>query len=291
MATKATVIARHLVTVDGTQVEYLVAGRGPDVVLLHGLGDSADDWRGVMARLATSYRVYAPTLPGFGGPRRGVGHHGTVEPSVEGYAGFCHAFVTAKELQRPVLGGASLGGLIALRAALDRPERTRALVLIASAGLGRGVTPALQAAALPVLGDIAAGVARSRPGALLRAMGKVPMVFGRPWRVPQAWLTDQYRRAQDKLFMDTNLRALRMQVGVLGQRRIVLDELSALSVPALVLWGTNDRVIPIGQAYAAVARMPAGRLRLLDGLGHIPHVEDPDRVTAELRGFLATVAP
>jgi pimeloyl-ACP methyl ester carboxylesterase len=291
MATKTTAVARHLARVEGIEVEYLVAGQGSDVVLLHGLGDSADDWRGLMARLATSYRVYAPTLPGFGGPSRGMGRGDAVDPSVESYAGFCHAFITAKELERPVLGGASLGGLIALRAALDRPERPRALVLIAAAGLGWGITPALQAAALPVFGDIAAGVARFRLGALLRAMGKVPMVFGRPWRVPQAWLADQYHRAQDGRFMETNLRALRMQVGVFGQRRIVLDELPALSIPALVLWGTNDRVIPIGQAYAAVARMPAGRLRLLDGLGHVPHVEDPDRVAAEFRGFLATAAP
>ena len=115
------------------------------------------------------------------------------------------------------------------------------------------------------------------------------MVFGRPWRAPQAWLEDQYRRAQDPRFMETNLRALRLQIGLRGQRRIVRDELPELSVPTLVLWGTSDRVIPIGHAYAAVARMPAGRLRLLNGLGHVPHVEDPDRVAVEIRSFLAGI--
>jgi pimeloyl-ACP methyl ester carboxylesterase len=137
-----------------------------------------------------------------------------------------------------------------------------------------------------VFGDVAAGVARSRPGAALRATSKAPLVFGRPWRVPQAWLADQYRRARDGRFMETTLRSLRTQVGVWGQRRVLLGELPRLSLPALVLWGSSDRVIPVAHGRAAVDRMPAGRLRVLDGLGHLPQVEDPDRVAAELRRFL-----
>lgn len=296
MDTSTTVIERHLAMVDGIEVEYLVAGTGTDVLLLHGVGESADGWRGLMARLAPSYRVYALTLPGFGGLRRAVAGSGVEgksaardaveDPSPEGFARFCHAFVTAKGLERPVLGGHSLGGLVALRAALDQPDRVRALVLIAAAGLGREVTPVLRAATVPLFGDVAAGMARSGPGAALRAVSKAPMVFGRPWRVRPEWLADQYRRARDGRFMETTLRSLRTQVGVWGQRRVVLDELSALSLPTLVLWGGSDRVVPVAHGRAAVARMPAGRLRVLDGSGHLPHVEDPERVVAEIFRFL-----
>ncbi len=301
MQANSTAIERHLVTVGGTQVEYLVAGQGPDVVLLHGLGESGEDWRGVMTHLSPSYRVYAPTWPGLGDDRRAVqssgnaqdpgAAHGAVEnPSAEALGRFCNAFIDEKDLQRPVLGGQSLGGLIALRAALDRPDRVRALILIAAAGLGRGVTPVLRATALPVVGDIGVVIARSRPGAMLRAVSKAPMVFGRPWRIPQPWLADQYRRARDGRFIEITLRSLRMQVGVGGQRQVVLDELSALTLPTLVLWGTADRVVPVAHGRAAAALLPAGQLQVLDGLGHVPHVEDPGRVASALRGFLDGLA-
>jgi len=297
MAAHASAIARHLTTVGGIQVEYLVAGEGPDVVLLHGLGESAGDWRDVMARLAPSYRVYAPTLPGFGGDRRparepgngqdgGSAHEAVDNPSVEAFAHFCNAFITGKGLQDAVVGGHSLGGLIALRAALDQPNRLRGLILVAAAGLGRRVSPALQVAGLPVIGDLAAGMSRWAPGAVVRVASRAPMLFGRPWRVSRSWLVDQYQRAQDGRFMEATLRALRMQVGVGGQREVLLDALPALSLPTLVIWGTNDRVVPLAHGDAAAAALPAGRLRVLDGLGHVPHVEDPDRVASALRDFL-----
>ena len=291
-------LRRHLVTVSGTQVEYLRAGDGPEVVLLHGLGESADDWRGLMTRLAPSYRLFAPTLPGYGDDRRGMrdgdganGHAPDVveDASPEAFARFCNTFNTAKELRRPVLVGHSLGGLIALRAVLDRPDLWRALVLVAPAGLGRRVSPALQAAALPLVGDVAATVARSRAGAALRAAGKGPLVFGRPWRVPPAWLLDQYRRAQDGRFMETTLRALRAQVGISGQRRVMRDELPALTLPTLLVWGTADRVVPVAHGRAAAAMLPAGRLETLPRLGHVPQVEDPGRVAAVVRDFLASL--
>jgi pimeloyl-ACP methyl ester carboxylesterase len=289
MDANTTVIERHLALVEGIEVEYLVAGDGPEVVLLHGLGDSAEDWREVMARLAPSYRLYAPTLPGFGGDLGADGdgrRAGGFDPSPDGYARFVHAFVAAKDLRRPVLAGHSIGGLVALRAALNQPDGLRGLVLAAAAGLGRAVNPLLQAYALPGFGDVAASVARTAPGAALRAVSKVPMVFGRPWRVRHAWLLDQFRRAQDGRFMETTMRALRGQVGIRGQRRVVLDELPELSLPTLVLWGDSDRVVPLAQGYAAVARLPAGRLEVLGGAGHLAHVEDPDRAAAAMRRFL-----
>ena len=124
MTASTTAVERHLVSVDGTQVEYLVAGAGPDVLLLHGIGESADGWRPLMTRLAPWYRVSAVTLPGFGGLRpagvaaRNPAREGGGDPGPDGFARFVRAFIMARELDRPVLGGHSLGGLIALRTAL-----------------------------------------------------------------------------------------------------------------------------------------------------------------------------
>jgi pimeloyl-ACP methyl ester carboxylesterase len=305
MRPDGTAIERHLVTVGGTQVEYLVAGEGPEVVLLHGLGDSADDWRDVMTHLSRSYRVYAPTLPGFGGDRRAVGHpgdegadgqspgslhHAVEDPSPESFARFCNAFVDAKQIRHPILGGHSLGGLIALLATLDRPDRVRGLVLIASAGLGREITPVLQVAGLPIIGDISAQASRLWPGAALRAMSRASLLFGRPWRTPRSWLDDQYRRAQDGRFMEATLRALRLQVHAGGQRHVILNRLSAVSQPTLVVWGTADRVVPVSHARSAIARLPDGHLEIINGLGHVPHVEDPRLVASVISRFLSTLS-
>lgn len=275
---------RHLVTVGDRQVEYRAAGQGPDVVLLHGLGGSADDWGPLMLRLASSYRVYAPTLPGYGGDG------GRPEdPSPGGNTRFCLAFLDALDLRRVVLGGHSFGGMTAALSALAEPERIRALIMVAAGGLGRFVSPLLQITALPVVGEISARVARSRPGAALRTVSRTPLLFGRPWRAPGWWFKNQYRRAQDGRFMETTLRSLRTQIQPGGQRRVVLPDLSDLMQPALVVWGSADRVVPVAHGRLAADRLPNGRLAVIPGSGHQPQIEDPDRTVAVVRDFLATL--
>jgi len=120
------------VTVAGTPVRAYRAGAGPALVLLHGggLDDAQLTWAPVWAQLTPHAQVIAPDLPGFGGSPLGP-----TPATLEGYRAWLVEFLDACQLDRVFLAGLSLGGGIALRAALDEPDRVRALALIAPYGV------------------------------------------------------------------------------------------------------------------------------------------------------------
>lgn len=266
---------------------YLVAGPvgAPPLVLLHGDGDSAISWRWVMPALASSYRVYAPDFPGFGDSAKPAPPQTDYSPSF--FARFLGAFLDALGHERAVVIGSSLGGLVAIRFALDAPERVTALGLVGSAGLGRAINPGFPSLTIPGWGELAIAWAKTPLGAEQRAWWRSVLLFANPGRVPAAWLAEQDRLARLPGFMEATVAALRAVVDPGGQRYLVLGELSRLSVPTLVAWGTDDLVFPAAQARAAVARLPRGRLALIPDCGHLPHVECPDRFVAALAPFLA----
>ena len=276
------VIQEREIEVEGVLTRYLTAGDGPPLVLLHGVGDNALDWRWVMPALAHDHRVYAPDLPGSGG---------NIKPAADHYSSaffqrFVGSFMDALGAERTAVVGNSAGGLIALRMALAEPERVTALGVVAGAGLGRKVSPALRSLSLPGYGRMAVAWGRRRPGAAQRALGRSALVFARPWRVPREWLKEQYRLARLPGFLKAQLATVRAQVGIRGQREVLLDRLPDLQTPTLVVWGVRDRVLPYLQAHQAIARLPEGSLELIPNCGHLPHVEHPERFAASLARFL-----
>ena len=274
------------VAVAGLAARYLVAGAGPPLLLLHGDGESAHDWRRVIPGLARTHRVFAPDLPGFGGSARPPG-----DSSPAAFARFAAAFLDALGIERATVVGNSLGGLVALRLALAEPGRVSALVLADSAGLGRAVNPLISSLTWPVYGEAAIAWARTPLGARQRARGRGALLFGRPERIPDDWVAEQVRLARLPGFLEATLAALRATTGPTGQRDIVLDRLPSLTMPALVVWGVRDRVFPLQQAREAVARLPQGRLTLLPDCGHLSPVECPDAFLAAVSQFLEAEAP
>ncbi len=274
------------IDVDGLPTRYLTAGDvGPPLLLLHGVGDDALDWRWVMPSLARSHRVYAPDLPGSGGsagPEDADYSPVFFERSVS-------SFMDALGVERAAVVGNSLGGLVALRLALSEPERVTALGLAAGAGLGRRVSPALRSLSLPGYGGLSAAWGKTRPGAAQRALGRAGLVFARPRRAPREWLKEQYRLARLPGFLEAQLATVRAQVGLRGQREVLLERLPELrGTPTLVLWGARDRVLPPSQAHEAISRIPRGLLEVLPDCGHLPQVEQPERFASTLERFLGT---
>lgn len=270
----------------GLRTGYLVAGSGPALVLLHGDGENRSDWQWVLPELARSHRVYAPDLPGAGATEPPL-----VPASVAVYARFVAAFLDTLGIREAVIVGHSLGGLVALLVAAADPARVTALVLVDSAGLGRAINPALIGLVTPLYGDYAIGWASTPPGALQRAAWRSALLFSRPQETPQAWLDEQCHLAQQPGFLRAALAALRAQVSLVGQREVVLDRLAALGMPTLVLWGVDDRIVPVQHGRRAVEQLPRGQLALIPDCGHIPHVERPTRWLAAVRPFLDTLAP
>jgi pimeloyl-ACP methyl ester carboxylesterase len=272
---------RHI-DVGGLPTRYLRAGTtGPPLVLLHGVGDNALDWHWVMPTLARTQCVYALDLPGSGG---------SVKPDVDYspafFTQFLSAFLDALEVERAAVVGNSLGGLVSLRLALSEPSRVSALGLVASAGLGREVTYALRSLALPGNGKLAVAWGKRPPGAAQRALGRSTLLFARPQSVPLKWLKEQYRLARLPGFVEAQLATVRAQVGLKGQREVLVDRLAQLEVPTILVWGTRDRVIPYSQAKEAASHLQEGYLELMSDCGHLPHVEQPDRFAAVVTRFL-----
>lgn len=237
--------------------------------------------------LARTNRVYAPDLPGSGGSAR----PGEEDYSPASFERFLAAFLDVLEIRSAAVVGNSLGGLVGLRLALAAPERVAALGLLAGAGLGRRVSPALRSLALPGYGGLAVAWGKRSPGAAQRALGRAALLFARPRGIPAKWLKEQYRLARQPGFLEAQLATVRAQVGLRGQREILLDRLPSLRVPTLVVWGERDRVIPHAQAQKAMARIPDGALELIPGCGHLPQVERPDRTAEILVRFLSERTP
>jgi pimeloyl-ACP methyl ester carboxylesterase len=270
------------IEIEGLPTRYLTAGEGPPLLLLHGVGDNALDWQWVMPALARTYQVYALDLPGSGGSANPLPGYSPVF-----FTRFVAAFLDALGVEHVAVVGNSLGGLVGLRLALSEPERVVALGLVSSAGLGREVTYALRSLALPGYGKVAVAWGKRPPGAAQRALGRSVLLFARPWRVPREWLKEQYQLARLPGFLEAQLATVRAQVGLRGQREVLMDRLEHLKVPTIVMWGRRDRVLPYSQGQEAVARLPEGSLELMPDCGHSPQVEQPERLASSLGEFLS----
>ena len=272
------------VTVNGIDTQYLEAGAGSPLLLLHGHEQAATSWRWVIPALAGAHRVLALSLPG----------HGDTGPLVDGHSAgsdltpFVAAFLDTLDIAPPLhVVGHSAGGAIALRLAVADPHRIRTLTLVDSAGLGREVHPLLALDTLPIIGELAIMISRMPGGDLGRTGMSTAMLFAQPWRAPAEFLTEQHALGRRPGQLEASTAMARALFGPAGQRQILLDHLPTLTTPTLVIWGGCDYVLPVHQAQAAVDLLPTGRLSVLPDCGHLPHVEQPDRFAAVLGDWLA----
>ena len=193
----------------------------------------------------------------------------------------------ALEIDRATLVGHSMGGVVALRAALGCPERIGALVLVSSVGLGHAINPLIVLSSLPGYGELAVAWSATPLGAEQRALARALLLFARPDRAPDQWWDEQRRLARTPGFLTASLAAQRSVVGPWGQRQVALDDVARLALPVLVVWGDRDLVVPLAHARTAMDRLSDGRLATLSGCGHVPQLERPDEFVAALGEFLA----
>jgi pimeloyl-ACP methyl ester carboxylesterase len=275
------------VALHGHQVGFRIAGDGPLIVLIHGITSTSDVWLAAMARLAESYTVVAPDLLGHGRSAKPRGDY-----SLGAYASGARDLLGVLGFEHGTVVGHSLGGGIALQFAYQFPEYTERLVLVSSGGLGKEVHPLLRAAALPgaefvlplIIRDWMAGAGAAVGGFL----GRLGLSAG----PDLAEAARGYASLADRGAREAFLHTLRAVIDLEGQRVSATDRLYlAESVPTLLIWGTHDPIIPIEHARVTQARIPESRLVEMDGAGHWPQLEDPNRFVAELAEFVETTEP
>jgi len=271
------------VEVDGIETQYLEAGDGPPLLLLHGHEQSATSWRWVIPTLARSHRVLAVSLPGTGESDPAVGHHAPGNDM----SPFLATFLDTLGVELPVhVVGHSAGGAIALRMALAAPARIRTLTLVDSAGLGQAVHPLLALDTLPGIGELAIMMSRIPGGDVARTSMSTAMLFAQPWRIPAEFLAEHHALGRRPGQLETSTAMARALFAANGQRQILLEHLPTLTTPTLIIWGGCDYLLPAHQAQTAVNLLPNGRLSVFSDCGHLPHIEQPDRFAAVLSDWL-----
>jgi pimeloyl-[acyl-carrier protein] methyl ester esterase len=249
-------------------------GTGPDLVMIHGWGLHGGIWETLLPRLAPHFRVTVVDLPG---------HGYSAWQGQAGLPAFAEA-VLASVPQRAAWLGWSLGGLVALQAALMRPERVGSLLLLAS-------TPSFvrrdgwPSAMLPSLLD---AFASDLEADFERTLGRflALQVYGsrHAGEVLRQLHEGMLRRGQPAA------AALRAGLGILHDTDL-RAACAAITCPALVLAGERDTLVPAAAATAAATLLPQGRLEVIAGAGHAPFLAVPGEIAAVIREFLLPAEP
>jgi len=252
----------HYVDVSGHRLRYFAGGDGPPLLLIHGLGSSSEDWSMVVGQLTRAHRVYAPDLLGWGGsdkPRDG-------DYSIAAQTELVRGFMDAIHVARADAGGISMGGWIALRLAALHPERVQRLVLIDSIGLDFR-TPLDESAFAPETMDQARRLLWLQSDDFAKLPGFV--------------VEDFLRRARREGWL------LRASMHSMLSRRDVLDgKLQRVTMPVLIVWGTNDRLAPPSLAARLHRELPQSRVVMIEGCGHLAVIECRAKAMPAIAQFL-----
>jgi len=251
------------------RIHYYAGGSGSPVVLVHGLGGRSEDWAPLMPQLVRDHhRVYALDLPGYGRSDWPT----NAAYSIPEFSAAVEAFLANRHLARTDLAGWSMGGWIAMRVALDEPQRIRRLVIFDSAGTRFNLNwdPSLfepdTPAKLSALDNLLMpGPTPHVPAFVQRAIFRFVRKHG--------WVV---RRNMDSMLTGENLLN-----GQLGQLRM----------PMLIVWGKEDHLIPVSVGAAIHAAVPQSEFVVVDGCGHLAPGECAAQIGPVFKGFLDERSP
>ncbi len=253
------------VDVDGFRIRYLRRGEGAEsTILIHGFGGDLNTWMFNHEALATGHSVYALDLPGHGSSSKQVG-----DGTLEGFAKVVEDFLDILGLTKAHLAGHSMGGAVATIFAHKHPERCLSLTLIASAGLGPEID-----------GEYIRGfVSATRRNEIRPQLEKL---FANPRLITRQMVDDtlKYKRLDG---VEPALRTITAQFCPSDRQSVILrEQISQLSMPVLVLWGSEDRILPSSHA---LNLPPHVRAEILEGQGHMVHMEAASKVNTVIRSF------
>jgi pimeloyl-ACP methyl ester carboxylesterase len=275
----------HDVPAGGQKVSTLTMGDGPDVLLLHGLGGAKSSFFDTAAALSHRYRVHAMDLPGFGGSSK---------PARAPYGApfFARTVVAAMDalgIERAHVVGNSMGGRVALEIGMEHPERVGGLALLcpAVAFVRRDWHPIVRV---------------MRP-----ELGLLPHSLGRGRIARQFWSLFADRDLVDPTVADIAVdeferiyRSAGARLAFLSSARAIYLErpfgrggfyprLAGLEPPAMFVWSSHDKLVPPALGAHVERWLPGSEHILLEGCGHVPQVERPDRTNGLLERFFARV--
>jgi pimeloyl-ACP methyl ester carboxylesterase len=247
------------------------------IVLIHGTSASLHTWDGWVAALSPHRRVIRMDLPGFGltGPAPDADY------SMARYTGFMRDLLDLLKLNEVVMAGNSLGGGIAWQTALAHPTRVRQLILVDATGYP------LQPQSMPIgfrlaqISWLAPVTQKILPRQMIEA--SVRNVYGQPDKVSPA-LIDRYH---ELTLREGNRASLTQRFQYRSSDAALAGQIPQLNLPTLILWGSEDRLIPPEHGQRFHQDIARSQLQVFEGLGHVPHEEDPEATVQAVIKFLS----
>lgn len=266
------------VNIMGMRVHYKLEGDptdGTPLVLIHGTSSSLHTWDSIVPVLRTNRRILRMDLPGFGltGPSPNRVY------SLERYHQFLDSLFKRLGIRQCILGGNSLGGLIAWSYALHDSRRVKGLVLIDAAGYPKGKEEGNIGFKLAAMPGVGRTLSKFTPKILIRK--SLEGSYGDPSKVNEA-LVDRY---YDLLLREGNREAV---IDMFSSRKpVAFEQISSIRMPTLIIWGDRDRLIDVSNADRFHKDIPESRLLVIKGTGHVPMEESSADVIAALSDFLS----
>jgi len=249
----------------GAKIHYIEAGNGAPLILIHGLADDVAVWDSVISPLAARFRVVALDQIGFG-----LSDKPLLNYRVSTFVDFLDGFLSELKIKRASLVGNSLGGWVAADFALKHPGRVERLVLSDAPGyaaLPKSMNPrTLSALRLATREDI-------------RYLG--PLTFH-----DKRFYEDVDLALKQRVAAGDSYTVSQILDSMIRGEDVLDNRLAAINQPTLVVWGREDKLIPLSFGERFHQEIKPSRLRIIDNCGHMPHVECPEKLNAVLLQFL-----
>jgi len=263
----AKIVEEKFLQIDGHKIRFLESGDSKNtLVLIHGLGASAERWEPVIPIFAEHFRVVVPDLIGFG-----YSDKPTADYTPDFFSEFLENFFIASGIKRPNIIGSSLGGQISAEYTALHSQEVEKLILVSPSGVMKQTTPALDAyimAALYPNETSAKNAFEMMEGSGKDVEESIVNGFIERMQLPNAKLA----------FMSTILG--------LKNSESITTKLQSITTPTMIIWGSDDPVIPITHADDFVSSIQDCRFFRMDGCGHTPYVQDPTTFASKALEFL-----
>jgi pimeloyl-ACP methyl ester carboxylesterase len=277
LAAKYEYPSSRYMSVGGKRIHYCVEGRGPTLVLLHGIMTSLHTWDGWVQYLAPHYRIVRIDLPGFGLSDHLASDDYTPEHAIE----LVEQVRGRLHLDRFFLAGNSLGGFFSWYYAAHHPEHVEKLILIDPIGYPQKLPSIISLLSLPVLGELAGYLS---PRFLVDR--SVRLAYGDPNLISEALIDRYYAlllHGKNRSAMVRTFRQLR------GHRNdpTVCRDIQRVRAQTLLMWGECDRWVPPSLIEAWRRDLPKAQVKIYPGVGHLPMEELPELTAWDAHEFLS----
>jgi pimeloyl-ACP methyl ester carboxylesterase len=273
--------ADQFIKVLGNNTRYWSLGKqGTSIVLIHGISCSVLEWEHVIDELSAQHQVFALDL---------LGHGLTDKPleasyDIESLAHFTLAFMDAVGLPAASLVGNSLGARITIECAALAPHRVTTAVLSAPAAVSNPTLLEFRMGSIPFLGEILTAPNQIGTGKIWRS------AFADPKYVTKSMVAEKVALAKLPGAGKAFLKCLRYMLGLGGFKPEVLadthEKIKRIKAPTLVIWGRQDKFLPISHLSTFLELMPAAESVILEKCGHVPMIEFPREFSRLVLSFL-----